>query len=50
LLRSGHPDIEGLCLGLSDWSEELRLIERKFGLKAEKPAATGVGRAEGEGV
>ncbi len=28
LLRAGHPDIAGLCLGLADWSGELRLLER----------------------
>jgi hypothetical protein len=27
LLLAGHPDIEGLCMALSDWSAELRLIE-----------------------
>jgi hypothetical protein len=27
LLRSGHPDIEGLCLALADWSAELRILE-----------------------
>ena len=27
LLRSGHPDVEGLCLALPDWSAELRLLE-----------------------
>jgi len=26
-LRAGHPDVEGLCLMLSDWSAELRLLE-----------------------
>ena len=26
-LRSGHPDVTGLCLALSDWSEELRILE-----------------------
>jgi hypothetical protein len=26
-LRVGHPDVQGLCLALADWSEELRLIE-----------------------
>ena len=31
LLRAGHPDVEGLCLMLADWSAELRL------LRAEKP-------------
>jgi hypothetical protein len=28
-LLAGHPDIEGLCLALSDWAAELRLLERK---------------------
>ena len=27
-IRAGHPDLQGLCLALSDWSGELRLIER----------------------
>ena len=27
LIRAGHADVEGLCLALSDWSEELRLLE-----------------------
>lgn len=26
LLRAGHPDIEGLTLGLSDWHQERRLL------------------------
>jgi len=26
-LLAGHPDIEGLCMALSDWSEEKRMIE-----------------------
>jgi hypothetical protein len=34
LLRAGHPDVEGLCLALSDWSAELRILE---GAKAEPP-------------
>jgi hypothetical protein len=25
-IRSGHPDLQGLCLALADWSAELRLI------------------------
>ena len=29
LLRAGHPDVEGLCLMLSDWSTELRLLEEE---------------------
>ena len=27
LLRSGHPDVAGLCLALSDWSAELKILE-----------------------
>ena len=30
LIVSGHPDVEGLCLALSDWSAELRLLEREM--------------------
>jgi hypothetical protein len=29
LLRSGHPDVEGLCLALMDWSAELRMLEQE---------------------
>jgi hypothetical protein len=29
LLRTGHPDVHGLCLGLKDWSVELRILERE---------------------
>jgi hypothetical protein len=29
LLRAGHPDVEGLCLMLSDWSAELRILEEE---------------------
>ena len=32
-LRAGHPDVEGLCLALADWSEELRILEAQL----EKP-------------
>ena len=28
LLLAGHPDVEGLTMALSDWSEEKRLIEK----------------------
>ena len=26
-LLVGHPDVEGLCLALSDWSAELRILQ-----------------------
>ena len=28
-IRSGHPDLDGLCLALADWSGELKLLERE---------------------
>jgi len=27
LLLAGHPDVEGLCMALSDWSAELKILE-----------------------
>jgi hypothetical protein len=44
-IRAGHADLEGLCLALSDWSRELRLIERELDLQARKPAVARAGRA-----
>jgi hypothetical protein len=29
LLVAGHPEVEGLCMALSDWSEEKRMIEEE---------------------
>jgi hypothetical protein len=26
-IRSGNPELMGLCLALSDWSTELRILE-----------------------
>lgn len=28
-LRAGHPDVEGLCRGLMDWSEARRMILKR---------------------
>jgi len=28
-IRAGHPEVDGLCLALSDWSAELRILEAK---------------------
>jgi len=33
-LRAGHPDVQGLCLALADWSWELRILEAE---RQEKP-------------
>jgi hypothetical protein len=43
-LRTDHPDLQGLCLALADWSEELRIIEAE----REKPPGSNpaAGRTE----
>lgn len=46
LIAAGHPDLQGLCLALSDWCAELRLIEMKMDLKTTKPATAEAGRVE----
>ena len=28
-IRAGHTDIDGLCLALSDWSAELRILQNE---------------------
>ncbi len=38
MLRAGHPDVVGLCLALSDWSAELRILEEER-RQALEPAA-----------
>jgi DNA invertase Pin-like site-specific DNA recombinase len=37
-LRAGHPDVEGLCLALADWSGELRIIEKEMGTHSARSA------------
>jgi hypothetical protein len=34
-LLAGNPDVEGLCMALSDWSAELRILEAEQ--RQEKP-------------
>ena len=48
-LRSRHPETEGLCLALADWSAELRMIQGNKRVKAKKPAKAKAkaGRADG---
>jgi hypothetical protein len=29
LILAGHPDLQGLCLALSDWSVELRILQEE---------------------
>jgi hypothetical protein len=47
-IRAGHPDLQGLCLALADWSSELRLIQKESEQEAKKPASAGAGRAKGD--
>jgi hypothetical protein len=28
-ILAGNPDLQGLCLALSDWSAELRILQQK---------------------
>jgi hypothetical protein len=37
-LHAGNPEIEGLCLALSDWSAEIRLLNEK-GRRGGTPTA-----------
>jgi len=41
LLLAGHPDVDGLCMALSDWCEELRFIEQENQLDKAKPPPEG---------
>ena len=45
-IRAGHPDVIGLCLALSDWWGELRMIEQEMGLRRTEARLDGKGRAE----
>ncbi len=46
LIIGGHPDLDGLCLALSDWWAELRLVEQETVLEAKTPATAEAGRAD----
>jgi hypothetical protein len=45
-LRAGHPDVEGLCLALSDWSAELRILQNEKRRRAETRRRERSGDAE----
>ena len=36
-LLAGNPDVEGLCMALSDWWAELRILEAERSRHAEGP-------------
>jgi hypothetical protein len=43
-LLAGNPDVQGLCLALSDWSAELRILQN------EQRRQAGTRRREGGGT
>ena len=47
-LRAGHPDVEGLCLALVDWSAELRLLQASQGLASVAPRVAHVGSSRAD--
>ena len=40
-IRAGHPDLEGLVLGLADWSAELRLLKQESPLRQSRAGQEG---------
>ena len=48
-IRAGHPDLEGLCRALVDWSAELRLLQVRRGLATVAPRLAHV-RSHGDGL
>ena len=40
-ILAGNPDVQGLCLALSDWWAELRIIEAESGKKSGPRHADG---------
>ena len=48
-LLNGNPDVEGLCLALSDWSAELRVLQdekrRRAGAQRRDTNEPGVSHA-----
>jgi hypothetical protein len=49
-LRRGHPDVEGLCLALMDWSAELRLIEAERSPEGDRIEGLSAGPSGGKAM
>ena len=43
-IRRGNPDLPGLCLALSDWHSELRILQREAGQHEDSHPNRTVGR------
>jgi hypothetical protein len=48
-IRSGNPDLDGLCLALADWSGEMRLLGASRELATVAPRLAHV-RSRGDGL
>lgn len=46
LILSGHSDLQGLCLALSDWWAELRILENEKRRQADAQRRGEGGRGE----
>jgi hypothetical protein len=46
-LLGGNPDVAGLCLVLSDWSAELRILEGAVKSNAPTPSSSAAGTRKG---
>jgi hypothetical protein len=42
-ILAGNSDLEGLCLALSDWSEELRILQNEKRRQADAQGREGDG-------
>jgi hypothetical protein len=49
-IRAGNPDLQGLCLALSDWSAELRILRDEERRQAETRRREVEGMAESQAV
>ncbi len=47
-ILAGNPDLQGLCLALSDWSAELRILQNEYRRQAEtrRRSVEGMGESQ----
>jgi len=45
-ILGGNPDLPGLCLALTDWSTELRILEQEAESAGEQRAESPTGRQD----
>jgi len=50
LLLAGHPDIQGLCLALSDWSAELQILREEQRRQEGSRRRVGKGTGDAQGL